>query len=107
MNGAAFALLVLAGACLAGEAFAATHVVEIEGMAFVPATLDVQAGDVIEWRNEDVVPHTATSAPAGIDLVLAAGETGSTRIERSGEFDVICRFHPQMRLRLVAEESHP
>ena len=38
-----------------------THTVKIEGMAFVPATLEVSVGDTVEWINEDLVPHTATA----------------------------------------------
>ena len=36
------------------------HTVQIKGMAFVPATLNVSVGDTIVWVNDDLVPHTAT-----------------------------------------------
>lgn len=38
------------------------------------ATLTVRAGDVMVWKNEDVVPHTATAK--GLDTgTIAAGES--------------------------------
>lgn len=92
--------VVLACASCAGEAAAATHVVVIDRMAFEPADLALERGDVIEWRNEDAVPHTATSAPAGFDVVLAPDEVARSPIAANGTFEVTCRFHPGMRMRL-------
>lgn len=86
----------------AGEARAETHVVVIDRMAFRPATLQARVGDVIEWRNEDAVPHTATAAEAGFDVMLAPGATARSDVGTSGHFDVLCRFHPEMRMRLEA-----
>ena len=65
-------LVVLLGHPLA--ALSATHVILIERMAFhrvQPSTLAV--GDTIEWRNQDVVPHTATLASGAIDARMAPG----------------------------------
>lgn len=97
--------LLFAGALCAGEALGATHVVTIEGMKFVPATLRVGDGDTIEWRNEDVVPHTATSQEGGFDVVLAPQEVKSIRVEVSRSYDVDCRFHPTMRMRIERLEA--
>ena len=36
------------------------HVV-MRNMKFDPATVEVKSGDVVEWKNEDITPHTATS----------------------------------------------
>src|SRR5688572_27222320 len=35
--------------------------VSIQGLQFSPATLEVKKGDVVEWKNDDLIPHTATS----------------------------------------------
>lgn len=94
--------MLLACAMCAGEVLAETHVVLIDRMAFRPATLQARAGDVIEWRNEDAVPHTATAQAAGFDLVLTPGAIGRSEVTASGHFDVLCRFHPEMRMRLDA-----
>ena len=72
-------------------------VVEIRKFKFVPETLAVSSGDVVVWKNMDIVPHTATSKGGGWD---------SGRIEAGGEWESIvtedmrgryyCRFHPSM-----------
>lgn len=93
---------VLACASCAGEAAAATHVVVIDRMAFQPETLELRIGDVVEWRNEDAVPHTATAPAAGFDVVLLPGEVKRSTIGNGGAFEVTCRFHPGMRMRLDA-----
>ena len=63
--------LVLAGVVLAGVAAwpgpdpvpPRRHVVEIRGMAFHPAVLEIHRGDTVVWVNRDFVPHTATGTP--------------------------------------------
>ena len=35
--------------------------VEIRGFKFEPATVTIQAGDTLEWKNDDIVAHTATA----------------------------------------------
>ena len=40
---------------------AKTHTVLIKGFKFVPEQLEVEAGDTVIWKNEDIVPHTATA----------------------------------------------
>ena len=36
--------------------------VVIRNMKFDPPKLEVKKGDTVEWKNEDLTPHTATSA---------------------------------------------
>lgn len=75
-----------------------THLVEIQGFAFVPARLEVRVGDVVEWTNRDFAPHTAT-ADSG------AWDTGSIKNEATGRFIATtpgtlayhCAFHPRMK----------
>ena len=72
-------------------------VVEIRNLKFVPATLVVSTGDVVVWKNMDIVPHTVTSKDESWD---------SGTIEADGEWETIvtedmlrdyyCRFHPSM-----------
>jgi len=37
-----------------------THLARIAGFQFVPNKLEVNVGDTVIWKNEDLVPHTAT-----------------------------------------------
>jgi plastocyanin len=88
------ALFVGATACRP-EPQARHHEVVMRGGAFVPATLAVEVGDTVTWRNADPVPHTATgpgwdsgelTAGASFAHEVAAGDTGS----------YACRYHPTM-----------
>ena len=72
-------------------------------MAFQPASVEAHVGDVIEWRNDDSVPHTATAPDAGFDVDLAPGQVVQSKVTRVGGFDVICRYHPSMRLSLTVK----
>ena len=74
---------------------AVVHVV-MRNMKFDPATLEVKRGDVVEWKNEDITPHTATSA---------SFDSGSIDPDKSwrhtfgepGNFPYACTFHPDMK----------
>ena len=92
------AIIVLA---LSDATRAATHVVTIERMAFGPIPAELQPGDVIEWRNVDVVPHTATAKDGQFDVPLAPGEHVTTILSEAGRIEVYCIYHPGMRTVLV------
>lgn len=76
---------------------AKTHNVTMEGMAFQPSVIAVAPGDTIVWVNRDMVPHSATSDTAGFDSkVVQAHGSWRTSIERTGDFEYVCSFHPLM-----------
>src|SRR5215471_11310003 len=43
-----------------GKAPSNTITVIIRDFTFNPATVTVHTGDTVEWKNDDIVPHTAT-----------------------------------------------
>lgn len=73
-----------------------THVVRISRSAFSPASLTVNSGDTIEWRNEDVVPHTATGKAFDSGR-LNAGQKWRFKARARGSLPYICTYHPSMR----------
>jgi len=74
---------------------AKTHIVVMEGMVFQPDVITVTAGDTIVWVNKDMVPHSATSEAADFDSkVIQANGSWGTQLERVGDFDYLCSFHP-------------
>ena len=98
--------LVFAGllALLVGEAGAASHTVQIEGMKFVPERLEVKAGDKVTWVNKDFVPHTVTATKSGVESGdIAQGKRWTFTAKRPGEMDYICRLHPVMRGTLIVK----
>jgi plastocyanin len=52
--------------------------------------------------NDDMFEHTATARDRRFDLDLKPGATGVSRIDRPGGFEVYCRYHPGMKLRIDA-----
>jgi plastocyanin len=101
------ALSVLAASLsftLGAAAAPATHTVTIDGFEFRPAVVKVSAGDVVVFRNNDLVPHTATAKDSGLD----SGEivtNGSFRytIRNKGRVAYICSLHPTMKGEIVVE----
>lgn len=95
-------LPVLAATLLIGavSAQAETVTVVIDKMAFSPAEIAIKAGDTVQWVNKDILAHTAT-VKGGWDVMIPAKQTAATTIAAAGEFDYICRFHPNMKGRIV------
>ncbi|HSW16139.1 MAG TPA: cupredoxin family copper-binding protein [Ramlibacter sp.] len=79
------------------------HVVTIEAMVFSPATLKVRRGDTVEWRNKDLVPHTATAAGAFDSGNLAPGKSWSRPMTTAGTQAYVCAYHPTMKGSLIVE----
>lgn len=93
------------GICLAGGIVIAliappvearTITVTIEKLEFRPAKVTASVGDRIEWINNDVMAHTAT-VKDGFDVTIAPHGRASIDVGKPGEFDYLCRFHPNMR----------
>ncbi len=79
-----------------------THTVALRGMNNVPATLVVRAGDTVVWKNEDVVPHTATDRGKAFDSGnIEPGGSWSYVAGRKGTFSYNCAYHTHTRGRLV------
>ena len=70
--------------------------VSIQSLQFSPATLEINKGDVVEWKNDDLVPHTATG-PTFDSGGLKSGQSWRHTFTQAGNFPYICTFHPQMK----------
>ncbi len=94
-------LLVLAMACNAKHA-PRTHQIAIRGMQFVPARLEVDAGDTVTWTNEDVMPHTVSSTGSFDSKAVASKQMWSWSFVQPGEWTYVCTIHPTMQGVIVA-----
>jgi plastocyanin len=83
------------------------HTVTMEGMKFVPSTVWIRPGDHIVFKNNDLVPHTATAKQeGGFDSgVVKPGESWTFTPQRTGRFNYVCLFHPMMEGKI--EELKP
>ena len=76
--------------------------VAMKNMKFSPATIEIKKGDTVEWTNEDITPHTATSATfdsASIDPDTSWRHT----FTEAGDFPYTCTFHPDMKAEVVVK----
>ena len=79
-----------------------THTIMIHGMQFIPATLVVNVGDTVIWKNEDVVPHTATADKKNFDSGgINPGMSWTYVARKRGSYSYICTYHPTMKAALA------
>jgi plastocyanin len=90
-----------AAACAALPSLAAettVHQVSIKRFKFDPKTVTVRVGDVIEWTNHDLAPHTATAKEYGWDTgELPKGTSAQIIVTADMETEYFCAFHPHMK----------
>jgi plastocyanin len=83
-----------------------TVTVVIRGFKFDPETVTVNQGDTVEWKNEDIVPHTATE-----DVAKPAFDSGTIQVgamwryvaRNKGTHNYTCTLHPNMEGKLIVQ----
>jgi plastocyanin len=105
------AIVLLAATLVLGSStglFAApaakTHTVNIEGVQFLPATLEVKAGDAVVWKNKDPFPHNVTAEKKAFHSPeLGSGRSWTFKTRSKGEFHYVCTLHPNMKATLIVK----
>jgi plastocyanin len=92
--------LLAATVAQAGDKPAQTHTILIKGFAFVPDHLIVSADDTVVWKNEDIVPHTATGKGVFDSQEIGSMKSWTYKTTRKGKFPYICMYHPTMHAEL-------
>ena len=88
---------------------AKTATVVIRGFKFEPATVTVRVGETVEWKNEGIVPHTATAdAEVAHKPVFDSGtiDTGAAWryvARKKGTYNYTCAYHPNMTGKLIVQ----
>ncbi len=80
--------------------------VVIRKFKFEPATVTVHAGETVEWKNDDIVPHTATAdgqdqKPAFDSGTIHTGAAWRYVAQKKGTYNYICTLHPNMKGKLI------
>lgn len=92
-------LVLAAVVFIALPATAANHIVNIEGVTFVPASIVINTGDTVIWRNTDVLNHTVTAgnpcSPNGQfnSGVMDPDAEFSFTFNTVGDYNYYCLFH--------------
>lgn len=74
--------------------------VTIDKLVFSPATVEAKVGDTIKWVNRDLFAHTAT-VKGGWEVMIPPKKSARLTLKAAGPVDYFCRFHPNMKGRLV------
>jgi plastocyanin len=99
-------LLLTALAALSGlplAALADTHVVTVEGMAFVPASITVRRGDTVVWKNTDLTPHTATAQGRFDSGNIAPQASWTWKAQEPGRLPYVCLYHLGMKGEVIVQ----
>lgn len=94
------AIAALAG-MLSVSAQAATIQIDIAKLEFIPSAGEARVGDTVEWINKDVIAHTATARNGDWNVMIGPDKTARLVLKKAGAIDYYCRFHPNMKGRLV------
>lgn len=79
------------------QAHAASFMVSEANFAFSPATLTVQVGDTVTWKNNDAsIPHTSQSDGNWNSGNMAPGATFSFTFNTPGTYTYYCLYHRGM-----------
>ena len=93
-----------AGSGKTADKKAAAKTVLIENIAFSPTQVEVQPGDVIEWTNKDIVPHTVTATDKSFDSGnIAPGASWKMTAKKKGTVEYKCNYHPNMVAKLTVQ----
>jgi plastocyanin len=65
--------------------------------SYSPNPIEVEAGQMVTWVNDDSAIHTVTSTDGTFDSdILQRGETFNHTFDRQGEYPYYCNLHPAM-----------
>jgi plastocyanin len=78
-----------------------TIVVTMTNLDFAPKTVSARVGDTIQWVNKDIFRHSATAKDASFDVDIDVGQSGSTKLAKPGNLQVICKYHPNMTQQIL------
>jgi plastocyanin len=87
------------------DAVGKVNTVVINQFKYQPDTLTVNAGDIVEWKNDDIVPHSATAVDkkAFDSGRIVKGASWRFTANKKGTFDYLCTLHPNMKAKLIVQ----
>jgi len=89
----------------AGSVVPAAVKVTINSLKYSSDTIQIRKGETVEWVNDDLTPHTVTSASGG-ELNSGPIDVGATwrhTFTQSGTFPYFCTFHREMKGTVVVK----
>ena len=101
-------VLMLVLGCFGSVASAAPpaqmQIVEIRGMKYQPDVVTVQVGETVQWKNDDIFPHTVTAVDKSFSSpLIRPGGTWKFVAKKAGTFPYGCTPHPNMHGKLIVK----
>ena len=91
------AVLQSSSVTVTGGSSPTTHYIDIQNMAYSPASITINVGDTIVWENKDSGAHTVTANDGSFDSgYMGSGATFSFTFTSPGTFDYDCAYHSSM-----------
>jgi plastocyanin len=94
-------ILIAALALGSVPAHGETIKITIDKLVFAPVEVTAKVGDTIEWVNNDILAHTATATQKDWDVPIAPKKAGKVLLTKEGAVEYFCRYHPNMKGRIV------
>lgn len=95
------ACVLAGGLALAACASSSANEVVIRDLQFIPATLTVNKGTTVTWKNEDETAHTVSSDTTGTggfsSKPLNPGDSFTHTFDSAGTFPYHCEIHPYLK----------
>ncbi len=86
--------------------FARNHQIGIKNLKFSPSKVEISIGDTITWTNHDIAPHTATANDKSWDTgKLNRGISKTITVTEEFSLNYYCRFHPNMKAKLILKSQ--
>lgn len=84
------------------------NTVNIQNMAFNPATLNVKVGTTVKWVNMDSTTHQVVSNTGVFNSgVLKNGQSYTYTFNKTGTYPYYCSIHPSMKGTIVVTKTAP
>jgi plastocyanin len=80
------------GSADAGEPVATTEVTMAKSYRFDPQRIEVEAGQIVTWTNDDNFTHTVQVDGRG-DHEVEPGDSVSITFDEPGTYHYVCRLH--------------
>jgi plastocyanin len=82
-----------------------SHRVDINKLSYGPADLTIHLGDIVQWRNNDPIAHTATANASEVggvwEVIVPPGKSAEYQPTQVGSVRYYCRFHPNMKGNII------
>ncbi len=77
--------------------------VSMKNFLYIPAEVTIKRGDGVIWTNDDIEPHTVTTADWDSGAINP-GESYSRTFDTAGTFEIYCVFHAGMVEKVIVTQ---